>query len=877
MWIERIELIGFGNALNEKVDMGVSGITFVEESKEHSSLLLPAAVLAVLHGRQEDLRSMPLELSDINRFRPKGQTVTAFVVKMNCSLSGRRITISRNLNDNSLTVCENSDERRNVTAEYVVNNRLSLGEKITDLGSDAFFSQCMVMASPFEKKERGCDGVREIIDDIVSANSPSHVKATAVDVLEKQLNQFLYKSIEIKIEFLIEELEKQKLELARKCEALKDERKKVVPLLTELTNVSVQREPEMVTLYSEEYFRLCIRTAEIDGTMLKLRSQHVRCRSMEEELARIGTVDAVFIDMQSQVEDLWTYRSQKIDEYQRLEQQLLPQIANYETNEIEVTKRWEKLQTFTPEQAHSLKAMAERFMSKESELSELTTERVLAENRAKQLNIDMSKYEEVKRTILSLDERAANDAKSYSSLIFGFRKQLASSERGKSRAEATIAEIEEQRRAKAEDNAMLSIFKPTALRGEELESAKEDLVRHQDRIKDLKERIFNLESRIQGLAHKAGIADGAALLKRIEEYAAADPQLHELERLDHLIGEKQRLCDELEAEFMPYFKQAGRLNDKITAESVSQLAANVLNCLRDFKAINSTFTTLKAAKKELESCASEIRTAEKTLKVLFGKAHFDKPQDIEGCYSDFYGEVAKFHHRQVLVDELAKSKEKYGFAPGSEQIYKVLADLEQERIDSWKRIHDIVDQFPWIIDQLPPMSGPDSEIKKPSQQFERLTKEEGVLICKIKELFANYDEKYLPLLSRIDLIDRDLTKAKNTKMALELAREVLEQLLIDDLTKVYPSSSFDQAGSSESLPLIIDAGILPKDELEFFLVLRFLINVIAPKRQTIVLVSSKKLRSTRFSAIINASPVPANIAFLTPIDADNRLKPTYSD
>jgi hypothetical protein len=879
MWIERLELVSFGAAVNEKIEFGRRGINLVEEQSEQNVFLIPAVVLGILYGFAPDNSTIPKQIGDISRFRPKEGGVAAFLASMDCLQDGRSLRICRDFENNKLTITDCADGDKDVTGEYLADDSEPIGEILTKLTREQFWQKCLILAIGQRDGLSATGAISGALNSICDPASKSYGKALAVEVLEGYLNQFPYKSIQIKIDFLIHELEQQKLELVRKARALEEERKEMGTLLDRIAVLSPKLEGKLEKADANEYFQLCLRAAEIDGQVLHLRAQHVRLRSILHELTRLGNVDNFPTECQSPVEELWKRRLSHIEDYRTLEQELAPKIEEYEAYEREVTQRWEKLQSFTPEQAQVLRTSADQYLLLFRELNESKEYREAQEKDTKEANLDMSSYDEMRQTMNSLESRDANDAKSYSALIAGFRKQLSSSERGKSKAEATITEIEEQRRSKAEANAVLKIFKPTLFRQPELEAAQADLERHVARIDDLHERIRNLEGRIEALAQRAGIVDGSKLLEHVQAYSAASPQLQELERIDQLISQKRLACDSLKVDFEPYFRQAGRGNQEINAETIGALADDVVSCLRDFRSLNSTFGTLKLSKQQLEFLAAEIRGIDEALHELFTRASVSEPANIEASYTEFYGKVARYHHWRALQEEVAKAKEKYGFNPGSEDIHTVMAELEQERRQSWSRIHELVDSYPEIADATPP---PAAELEnfraKPvDPELRGLRGERDELERRLKIFFDDYDEQYTSVLAMIEAVDHQVTTSRTCKLALEMAREVLEQLLMEDLSKILPKGTVPEDTKGEPLPLFLDAACLAQGELEFSLALRFVLCVIGPSRQTVILSDNRRFSLSKFKPILNMSPVPVHFAWRKPLESDSIFQRACSD
>jgi hypothetical protein len=868
MWIERLQFNGFGTAFDERVDFGHNALSVVEEQSEPDELLIPAAVLAILYGFDPNANGVPDTISDIAKFRPKSDPSTSFSASMDCIEAGRRMRIIRSFPDGKLTVLERGREKRDITSEFIGEDGDQLGSKLTKLSRSEFVAKCMFIASK-ESAVKG-EATWTALNNALESSSQCYGKAAAVNVLADCLNHFSYKSVKVKIDFLIDELDRQNLELRRKVDSLKGERAAMIPLLSRLPVIQPELDAETKNSAGQEYFQLCLRAAEIDGQVLQLRAHQVRLNNINRELAQLGSMEGFPIELAEAVEDLWLTRVAKLEDLRRFEREIAPSLQEYELREREITQRWGRLQSFVPEQVESIKIMAERFVTVEGELQELKQMRGDQQSVVASANIDLSRFEEARQTVQALDARDANDAKAYCALVAGFRKQLSSAERSKQRAEAIIKEIEAQRRSQVESNAVLKVFKPSNLRQSDLEVAQSEVQRQVARIEDVQARIRNLQLRIDTLAKRAGIQDGNKLIEDIQAQASAGLELQELDRLDSLITQQELSRAKLKSEFAPYFKQAGRLDGEIDAKSASQLAQDLSGCMGDLKSLNKKFNSFRSVKQQLDILSSEVRSTEQLLAESFARARVEDPSNLETSYTEFYARVAQCHHWRALMEDLERAKNRYSFAQGLTDVRGLVTELEMERYESWQRIHELVDNFPEIGDQSPPLSPVFKEESSQSQPSKKqvLLQERDNLTKQLKGFFDHYDEYYANLLSRIVAVERELTLARNSKLSLELAREVLEQLLIEELTKLLPDDAQGSSSEQDSLPLIIHAASLTQEDLEISLVLRFLISVIVPKRQIILLNNSRKLNLAKFSPLLKASPVPINFVWRKPVKAD---------
>src|SRR5262249_21328266 len=152
--------------------------------------------------------------------------------------------ITRNFADNRLTVIERGRDRRDVTDEYVGSDNNELGVRLTKLSRAEFSAQCIFVTPEQKSGKAAKEPTWLALRNALNSSSQCYAKAAAVNVLADCLNHFSYKSVKVKIDFLIDELERQQLELRKKAGALMQERKNMDPLLARLPVLQPQLDAE---------------------------------------------------------------------------------------------------------------------------------------------------------------------------------------------------------------------------------------------------------------------------------------------------------------------------------------------------------------------------------------------------------------------------------------------------------------------------------------------------------------------------------------------------------------------------------------------------------------------------------------------------------
>jgi uncharacterized protein YdcH (DUF465 family) len=236
--------------------------------------------------------------------------------------------------------------------------------------------------------------------------------------------------------------------------------------------------------------------------------------------------------------------------------------------------------------------------------------------------------------------------------------------------------------------------------------------------------------------------------------------------------------------------------------------------------------------------------------------------------------MGAFHHYRALQDELDKMEQRYAFATGNEDLQVVISRLEREKRDAWARIQYLVDTYPEIAEQAPPSQEELENLKTiaVTPEIELLRNERDRLRAEIREFYNDYDGNFARLVERYDELEREIIRAKSNKDALELARDRLQTMLLEDFEAAANISVKPGQNPDELLPLLLDVACLSQKEIELDTSLQFLAAVLAGKRQIILLSNSQKQNLSRFIQATSARQQPLKFCLRTPVSSDGHLQ-----
>jgi chromosome segregation ATPase len=873
MWIESIEVTGFSASPKDKVEFGRSAVNLLEEVTDQAKLLVPVAVLAALFGTMANDDEGVDERLKVKRFRARDESEAPFQVVIDFVIDDRKLRLLRNLLNNEAIVYDRTNHTTEVTNEFV-RDGLSLGETITGCDRTRFEKACLLLPIQAGARRNGEHIVLDFMINTAGDGSPLFQEAQAVHTIDELINHFPYRTINVKVDFLIDELRRQQADIEKKLENYFSRRRATLPLIARLREIEPQVEEEEKRLLADEYFRACLRAAETDGSIMQLRTQRARLQAKRRELARLDTLQPQTVESQRQVEELWNRRLGLLSELNVLTEAVGAKISEYDRLEQANQGELASLQGFTVEHAQALQEIANRFATMERELDEFNFQ--LGQRQislSKQSNVDLKKFEICRKTMQALDPQDANDAKSYAALLTGFRNQAAEADKAKWRAESLINEIEEQRRSKAGVSPLLMVFKANTLRQKELEGARADLQRHSAKLDEWKTKIAGLEQRLQHLAKKAGVEDGELLMKHIHEYGMASNKVKELDILKQMIEARERNMERLRSELEPYFNKAGRKNEEITSRSAKDLAENILHFRSDVVSMENDYGPVKEHKEHLQILQAELNNIDEILAQLFSEAGVENLEDVDAGYAEYYSRVSAFHHSRAVEDDIEKILEQAGLHESGEDINAKITRLEQERRTTWERIQFLVDNYPEIADQIPPTGEQLASKRSPVMNEEtlQLMGECDQLRAQVRAFFSQSENEYSTLTEKLQAIERVLARTESNKLALELAKTKLNELLEKDFSRLSIESLPSLKGAFEELPYFIDVSCLGHGDIELCLALKFL-GVFARKRQIILMCNSHKLNVNRLIQSMALEEEPIKFCQRTPTTRDGSLQ-----
>ncbi len=779
MWIERIDFAGYGNISGEKIEFKGNKLNLVVEANEYGKSTIASAVWAILYDFPDHQPEASDRLSEREARRPSAASNMPFIASIDVTSDGTRLKVIRDFSDGAVQVVDRDQANKDVTRQYRgPSGEDEIGLRLTGMTREMFRSTCFVGQRELnEHAFSGDSDLTSLFQGIADTSTPATNAGTAIDVLEDALNHFPYKGKRSKVDNVMRDLEGQYYELSDKIKKLEKDKVEVGVDIRRLGQLGDDITGNTEQAGANEYFELCLEAADTDNRLIQGQTTLAKVSELRQEMQSLGKMDGFPLDLVKRVEELWTRRQSRFADYDRFLQEMAPKLREYESHEKHTNDKWDGLKEFTNEESQQVGVLSITFQNLQNELADLRHRRGVEFEKMEDLDIDLNQVEHTRQALLSLEEKDYNDARSYMALIDSFKEAISEAEAKIERNRVMVGEIEEQRKTKK----VMFVLPGGSLRKKDLEAAEADIEKEKKHVDELKHKIVGLEGRLDVLALKAGMANGAELVGKFQDYSAKSVDLRDLDGLDQAIIVKETTLAQMQADLQPFFEKAGRQAWDINPDSALELADNIAKSLEEQRNINTTFGAVKQSKHQLEFLANEIKDIDNLLKEIFVKAHIDDSENMEELHQQFFSKLASFHRWQVMNTELLKMETDMssGFTP--DELPPQIERLETIRMEIFARMQELVEQFPNIAEMAPPMSSPPRRINlsgsySSKMYLDDLRRERDDLTLRVRTASMNHDQNYLTAVEELEQVSRDLNNIRRAKTALELARDTLQKL-----------------------------------------------------------------------------------------------------
>ncbi len=812
MWIERIELAGFGSVVGEKIEFASNKLNLLVEANEFGKSTMATAVWAALfdfpdghvansqgaHGGQTR-----------DSMRPRAGANLPFKVSLWASLGDRQLKIERDFAAKTVHVHELKPMQRDVTSEFLgPNGEDEVGFRLTGMTRELFRSTCFVGQRELDEHTiGGAEDFASVFQGIADSSSTKHTATGAIQCLDSALTHYPHRGQQLKIDQVIHELEVEQKELKEKLAALEVERQNLFEGLYKLnqmgddggssgpTEIEVPPETDSSTLALVEELR------DLDASLARAKQHEARIIELQMQIDSLSTADPSLVNLENRVREMWTKRDSLYAEHEKLKAN--PNGAEAEVDALEAAfqKKWRGLSEFTSQDSQALSLLVMRLSDLGRDLNNLASQKQEEEARLTSSSVDLLKYESTKTALSALDPKDAGDVRSYHALMNAAKDQITDCERNVVKHRASILEIEKQRQEMRSKHLMIGgaaaigfiLFaigavvtremlpallalgvmalasggaaafflmrwaKPESFRKRDTEKLEADLEKATTLAQQLHSKIGSLEVKLESIARKAGVSGAALLVSMIEEKSASEPKLKNLDTVATEIAAKESQRERALDELGMFFKKANIPAGEISLERAKRLSEDVASAVEEGRSIQTATWQQRQMLQQIGTMQGEIEEIERSLSLVFTENGIEEVT-LDDCYQSFEKRIDAHYAARNIHAQIERLTEDCLGGQAFPDTTSYVAHLEQRGNDLKMRIST------------------QSSVKLTTSSQGGDSSARNDLLVKVRVAAKALDDSYLPVLDQIENVARELSNARRSKLSLELARNTLRKL-----------------------------------------------------------------------------------------------------
>ncbi len=816
MWIERIELAGFGSVVGEQIDFSSSKLNLLVEANEFGKSTMATAVWAALfdfpEGHVAGNSQGAQNAQNRESMRPRAGSHLPFKVSIWTSVAERQLKIVRDFAAKTVQVQELKPTQRDVTSEFLgPNGEDEVGFKLTGMTRELFRSTCFVGQRELDEHTiGGAEDFASIFQGIADSSNSKHTAHGAISSLETALNHYPHRGQRLKVDQVIHELEIEHKELREKLAALEVERQNLYQGLYRLNELGdegpsafSQTEIEVPPETDTETLALVEELKDLDASIARARQIEGKIAEIQVQIDRIAPPDPSIANLETRVRENWTKRDSLYAEHERLKADPGGGSTEVDTLEAEFQKKWRGLSEFTSQDAQALSLLVMRLSDLGRDLNNLSSQKQDEVDRLTGSQVDLAKYESTKSALSALDPKDAGDVRSYHALMTAAKDQILECEQTVVKHRASILEIEMQRQNMRSKDLMigggaalgfilfaigafvtremvaallalglmalaagaaagfflLRWMKPEYYKKRDAEKLEADLEKSTALAQQLHSKIGSLEVKLESIARKAGVSGAALLVAMIEEKSQSEPKLKTMDTLASEIAAKESQRERALDELGMFFKKAGIPAGEISLERAKRLSEDVAQAVEEGRSIQTATWQQRQMLQQIGTMQGEIEEIERSLGLLFTDAGVED-EILEDCFQTFVSKMDAHYSAQRLIGQIDRLADDLLSGSAFSDVTSYTAHLEQRGNDLKTRISA---QSTVKLTNVPSKGGSGSS-------------ERNDLLVKVRVAAKSLDDNYLPVLDQIENVARELSNARRSKLSLELARNTLKKL-----------------------------------------------------------------------------------------------------
>lgn len=735
--------------------------------------------------------------------------------------SAGAVSSSLEFSANKLNLCLMEDERQRLNLLQSIDSQLTENE---------LFKPFFIIEQDESLRDTFVDAQQRlaVLGHLESRSETSNTIDNAIKIVTEKLEKYPFRNKQHKIEDLVTALNRGKALLQERLNQLERERIEAAVLVEELRRLEAELEGIRRTQKREEYFQLCLETAELDSRIMKVQQRLLHEAELKRELQSLGNLSRFPISALRKVQELWTKRLARISDRERL----LEEISAGETEIIALQSSFlagaGAIQEFSIEDAQQLYGLAKIIESANSEVEQLQHDRAKEMRRVKDAGVDFDQIALLRKAILAMKPSDLEEA-------YRLQSELKSNKDTLNTAIALSKNMNDQLKTLELDlisfngkgtrafNAFTGLLSlsaallvvaslsktseystilmiicgtcfvlllavlvalPQLFKGvrADLSTRITTLARERDQHAEnelkFSEAVAAVQQRAEQIAVNNQFKGAADMFKKLQTYAGLAAQLKQLDLFDHMLEARELQLENLLKEANEnYFKKINRRLSKITTVACTGLAGEILLHKEQHRELERNNTIIEHRRSEMRFLEGEIRDIDSMLRDFFYKAGLSDPENLDKSYEEFESKSQNYRKWDSITIELERMSKDLATEILENDLGTVLTKLQHRRTDAWAKMQDLISRYPGILSETIDDSeigrlvhGESAGLEQNMRANEQKAEE---LRHKIRSMVYNFDEFHPKTKHELEILERDLKKINHNKKALELARDSL--------------------------------------------------------------------------------------------------------
>lgn len=804
MLIERAEFQTTEKAERQRFEFKAGSLNLFSTDEDRAKSDLFSAISLVLWGKDERVDGVDADAGDLKEG------------SISLNVNGKKLELSRDFVSNDLKLQSEQGAEPGGAKDLLAGISKDLFNTLFLVGQDEGGSGQLA-----DKSKR-----LSLLGQFASLSEKNSNIDKAVRLVEEKLEKYPFRAKTYKIDDLIAGLSRGKVVLEERLVQLERERQAASEQIDELKLLEESLERARRTRKREEYFQLCLETAELDARIMKVQQRMLHEAEIKKELQSLGDLSYFPISAQRKVQELGAMRSSRLGDLERLDQEIAE--GEKEAKLIADTFNGETpgLEKFSLEESQQLFSLASSLNTAQEELEQLTAQRSQEMRRVKDSGVDFDSISLIRKAILAMEPADVEEATQISGELKWQKEKLSSlvalSQKTGGQLKVLSEEIsrfnQKSRKIKTiligltsvsglaalallvSQNAQTVIFStiaitsfvlsliallafPPILSGlrKDLELKFEEISEQQKKFDanelELSGTVSEIQKRGDQIAKIYKFSSAAELFKKLQSYSGFSATLKQLDVLDHVLANCETQINNLNKEASTYFDRVGVSPIIMTQAAITGLASEILRHKEHSRGMERGTAILNHRKTEKRFMEDEIADIDDVLKDYFKKAKLSDLSNVDAALEEFDQKAQSFRKWESLSLELKRMEKDLTSEILEHDLSTVLYKLQHRRTDAWTTMQDLISRYPEILTE----TIEDAEIGRLTQGEARTAEDDllekaaraEALRADIRAVAKNFDEFHPRTQNELEILERDLDMIKHNKAALSLAKDSL--------------------------------------------------------------------------------------------------------